>query len=267
MGDQQEFEMLLALLETIEQELGISFTPEEHKKLREYLKNNPNADPQKIMAAIIALIEKKLSAKLSLEKTKKLKDRCRLSKLLIAREKISPSLRKVAEPTDKVILIIRAIERKIFGLKIIKRELNDKERQTAVNYYQKNVNPNDSPINKANVALLGVLSVGVAGGIRPIVLQSWGNLLNAPNYNPYHGLSAGGSAADQAERINLSRPFALEAQAVLNVIHISNVDHSKIAQIIGAPTPQAEEKSVGIDTKSTPIPVPTPLGNPLDPFK
>ena len=273
MGDQQEFGMLLELLSAIEAELGISFSPEEQKKLGEFLKSNPNADPEKIMAAIIALIEKKLHAKLSLEKTKKLKDRCRQSKLLIAREKISPSLglRKVTEPTEKVILIIRAIERKLFGLKKIKRELTEKERQKAVEDYQKNVKPNDSPIAKANVALLGVLSVGIAGGIQPTVRQSWGNLLNVPNYNPYHGLSAGGSSSDQAERINLSRPFALELQAILNVIHISNVDHSKIEKIMNSPAvtpaPQADEKPVGIDTKSTPIPIPTPFGNPLDPFK
>lgn len=269
--EQQEIGMLFELLDIIEKELGISFSPEEQKKLSEFLKSNPNADPESIMAAIIALIEKKLHAKLSLEKSKKLKDRCRQAKLLIAREKVSPSLRKVVEPTEKVILIIRAIERKLFGLKKIKRELTEKERQKAVEYYQKNVNPNDSPIDKANVGLLGVLSVGIAGGIQPTVRQSWGNLLNVPNYNPYHGLSAGGSASDQAERINLSRPFALEAQAILNVIRIANVDHSKIEKIMNSPAvtpaPQAEEKPIGIDTKSSPIPIPTPLGNPLDPFK
>lgn len=277
MTGQQEMEMLLELLNTIEQALGISFSPEEHKRLQNYLSNNPNADPEKIMAEIIAIIERKLLTKLGIEKTKKLKDRCRQSKLLIAREKVSPTLRKIVTPTEKVILLIRAAEKRLFGLKKIKRELTDQERQKAVDFYNNHVKPEDAPIAKANFALLGVVNTGIAGGIRPIVLQSWGNLLNAPGYNPYHGESAGGAAIDQAERINLSRGnFDLEQRAIINAIQNYSINQPFLEKLMNVQMPQSPDavslpRETGTATDnvnhSTPIPVPTPSGNPYDPFQ
>jgi len=265
--EQQEAGMLLELLEIIEKELGIAFTPEEQKKLKEFLKSNPNADPEKIMAEIFLLIEKKLQAKLSLEKTKKLKDRFRLTKLLVNRAKNAAHKSLTVE--ERIYLLIRAIEKKLFGVKVIRRELNEKERQKAAEYYQKNANPNDSPIAKANVALLGVVSVGIAGGIKPVVLQSWGNLLNAPSWNPYHGLSGGGAAGDQAARINPMRSADLELQEVINIIHIANVDHNKITKLVNIAANQAPQPAhnPAPEIPNTPAPTLKPFGDPKDPFR
>ena len=268
MSEQQEFAALLELLDIIEKELGISFSLEEQKKLQEYLKNNPKADPEQIMAEIIALIEKKLQTKLNVEKTKKLKDRCRLTKLFVERAKNTK--KKILVPIERIILIIREAEKKLFGLKKIRRELTDKERYKAAQYYQNNIKPNDSPVDKANVSLLGVLSVGIAGGIPPTVRQSWGNLLNAPGYNPYHGESGGGAAIDQAERINLGRGnFDLEQKAIINAIQNYSVNQPLLESLMNMQLKnQSLEQSATTNTQtsSTPTPVLSPLKNPYDPF-
>jgi len=267
MAERQEFAMLLELLHIIEKELGIAFSPEDHKKLGEFLKNNPNADPEKIITAIITLIERKLQARLNIEKTNKLKDQCRKSRLLMEREKFAKE--KKLEPIIEVIdRIIRVAEEKLFQVKAIKRLLNDRERQQAEQYFQNNTNQNDSIIAKANTALLAVVNVGIAGGIRTVVLQSWGNLLNVPGYNPYRGESAGGSAVDQGYRINLGRDRRLEEKAIINAIQNNSLNQPLLEKLMNAnlKNPALQTGSDTSPTSTSTIPTLSPLKNPYDPF-
>lgn len=259
--------MLMELLENLEMELGIEFSPQEFKQIQELLKKNPNASPDEILNEIFLIIEKKLKSKLEVEKKERLKKRFRFEKLFELREKHIKLLKKqpqnpLKKHDDKATKkIIDAAEKKLLKEKKIKKPLNDQQKDKAENYYKKNTSPSDSPEMKANVALLGVVSVGVAGGIRPVVLQNWGNLLNVPDRNPFHGEST----LDQGNKIDFQRgdSLGLESRAVLNIINTGNIDSSfmhKVEKVFVENTSNTSSNTVNSK------PPELKPKNPLDPY-
>jgi hypothetical protein len=265
--------MLMELLESIEMELGVEFSPQEFKLIQQYLKNNPNADPKKVLDEIIAIAQRKLSKKIDEEKTKRLQKNCEKSKLFAFRAKQTqtkpiskaPSISTEKKKEEKklndkeVKRIVDEAEKKL------NRKLNEKQKTKAEEYFKTYVKDSDTPLGKANVALLGVICVGIAGGIRPVVLQNWGNLLNAPDLNPYHGEST----MDQGNKIDFQRgdPLGLEARAVVNIINTGNIDPAVAAKLDGVVQEQELELKSGSSSGTSRAPSLKPPGsNPLDPF-
>lgn len=270
--------MLMELLESIEMELDMEFSPQEFKVIQEYLKNNPNADPKTVLDEILTIAKKKLNKKIDEEKTKKLQKRLENSRLIALRSKqtqtrtitkappVSPAKKEQKKLTDKEVKrIIDEAEKKLLDKKNIKRPLDEKQKTKAEEYFKTYVKDTDTAVGKANVALLGVICVGIAGGIRPVVLQNWGNLLNVPDMNPYHGEST----LDSGNKIDFQRgdPIGLECNAVINVIRAGNIDPMVAAKLDGVVQEQelGPVKSGSTSTGKVPTLKP-PGGNPLDPF-
>lgn len=262
------------LINIVTSELGITFTPQELNIIQLYMRNNPNADPKQVLAQIISVAEKKLQKSLSAEKIKRIKQRCEILKIItppeVRRWKIfaTPKQPPSKKLTDKEIKrIIDEAEKKVIGSKKNAKKLTDKEKQKASEYFVKNIKDEDNPVVKANIALLGVIVVGVAGGIRPVVLQNWGNLLNAPDMNPYHGMST----IDQANRIDFSLggdPLGVECAAILNVIRAGNIDPKVAASLEGNLKEQSTQEQTQQEAKQQKsyIPKLTPPGSDIDDF-
>jgi hypothetical protein len=214
-------------LDLLEQELGISLSNQERQLLRDYTRQSPNLTPENILQKVLTIAKQK-TERLSEEKIKNARKRSENSNLFknyLDRLRFKkwtekkPTLTKTKDKrlTDKDNEnIIKEAEKKLIENKKLRRKLTDGERKKAIDEFKKNINPDDSPLIKANQALLGVLKVGMAGAIRIVVQYSWGNLLNVPDYNPYHGMST----LDQGDRIDLSRGDALgvEAHAIITCI-------------------------------------------------
>lgn len=80
---------------------------------------------------------------------------------------------------------------------------NDKNAfNDALNYFEQNSKPEHSNIDLANIALLGVMSVYIAGAVQPIVRYDWGDLTAAPKLNPFTNPSGGGAVIGQANRLD-----------------------------------------------------------------
>lgn len=281
----EEQMMLMELLEGLENELGIEFSPQEFKQIQELLKNNPNASPDEILNEIFLIIEKKLKSKLELEKKERLKKRFKSEKLFELRAKIlkikllkkqmQNPLQKTDtnnknnknDKNDKNITekdakkIVDAAEKKLLKEKKIKKTLDKDQKDKAENYYNKHTKKGDSPLDKANVALLGVVSVGVAGGIRPVVLQNWGNLLNVPDVNPFHG----DSILDQGNKIDFQKgdSLGLESRAILNIINTGNIDTSFMQKVEKVFVENSSNAPTNSMSSRTPELKPK---NPLDPY-
>jgi hypothetical protein len=224
------------------------------------------------------VVQKKLNKRLDEEKTRRLQQRCEKSKLFAFRAKQiqskpltkAPPLNQPKKEEKKfndkeVKRIVDEAEKKLLDKKVIKRKLDEKEKTKAEEYFKTYERESDTVIGKANIALLGVICVGVAGGIRPVVLQNWGNLVNVPDMNPYHG----DSTLDQGNKIDFQRgdPIGLENDAVGYVISSGNIDHKVAAKLVGMV--QEQESSSPISTATSKAHAPTlkpPGGNPLDPF-
>lgn len=267
---ENEQTMLLELLEIVERQLDIDFSPSEHKTLFEYMKNNPSADPKKILGEILAIAEKKSNKKVTEEKKREIDSRCCNTGILKKMENwfaktISLNKRPLKkEPpkklTDKDIKrIIDAAEKKLLDKKILKPKLDDKGRQKAEQDLKENTKESDPSTDIANRAILGVIKVGIAGGIQVVVLQNLGNPL-IPDVNPLHG----NAMIDQANNVEFSRGDSMGAKchAVLNIINAGNIDPMFVAKLDGVV--KAEELNVGGAVKSS-LPVPTPYGkNPYE---
>lgn len=214
-------------LDLLEQELGISLSQQDRQLLREYSRQSPNLTPENILQKVLAVAKRK-SATLSEEKIKQARKRGENSNLFknyldhLRLKKWNENKPTITKKRDRRLTdkdnenIIKEAEKKLIENKKLRRKLTDGEKKKAIDEFAKNINPDDSPLIKANQALLGVLKVGMAGAIRIVVQYSWGNLLNVPDYNPYHGMST----LDQGDRIDLSRGDALgtEAHAIINCI-------------------------------------------------
>lgn len=245
--------LLLELLEIVEKLLDIEFSPSEYKILFEYMKNNPNADPKQILWEIIALAEKKLNKKITEEKKRELDSRCRNAKILerIAKRKAALSTKKVPQApkkgppkklTDQEIKrIVDAAEKKLLDKKILKRPLDDKTKKNVENDLKNNTKEEDPSVDIANRAILGVIKVGVAGGVRIVVLQNLGNPI-VPDMNPFHGEAI----IDRANNIDFSLqdPMGAKCYAVLNVIKTGNIDPMFVAKLDGQVS-QAEQLNLG----------------------
>lgn len=231
--------LLQGLIEIVTSELGITFTPQELNIVQQYMRNNPNANPKQILAQIIYIAEQKLQKALTAEKLKSIKRRCEISKIFLPPEEkpwivfSAKKKRPSKKLTDKELRrIIDEAEKKLNEKIKNAKKLTEQQKQKAAEYLAKNIKDEDNPIVKANIALLGVIVVGVAGGIRPVVIQNWGNLLNVPDMNPYHGTAM----IDQANRIDFSLggdPLGLECAAILNVIKAGNINPAVAANIEG----------------------------------
>jgi hypothetical protein len=268
-----EQNFLIELLKIIEIELNFSFSSEEQKILMEYLANNPQADPAKIMAEIVALAEKKLQKKLEQTKIKDLQNKLNKTKLFTIRTRPQPiswlsNKNKIKPPQIKppkkdeefFKRIIKDAEKKLIDERIIKRELDDQQVKDAAKYYQTYAKDEDSPLTKANIALLGVINFRVTGGIRPVVLQSWGNLLNIPDVNPNHG----DATIDAANKLKLTQPdkvIAGELNAISNVLQ-KGVINSGFIHTLKTELKVADDGGMGKKR----MPTPSPYGNPMDPF-
>lgn len=90
----------------------------------------------------------------------------------------------------------------------------------AMNYFQQNSQTQPSNIELANTALLGVMSVYIAGAIKPIVRYDWGDLTSAPKFNPFSNPSGGGAVIGQGDRMEYTYNDSLgtKANAVANLI-------------------------------------------------
>lgn len=270
--------MLMELLESIEMELEMEFSPQEFKIIQEYLKNNPNADPKTVLDEVFSIARKKLNRKLDEEKIKRLQKNLLNSRLFVLRDKqqhrvindapLGPAKKDAKKFSDEdAKRIIDEAEKKLLDKKVIKRKLDDNQKNQAENYFKTNAKGSDTPLGKANTALLGVVLVGIAGGIRPVVLQNWGNLLNVSDMNPYHGEAT----LDQGNKIDFQRgdPMGLECSAVMNIIKTGNIDPGLAARIDGAVLEHglASKKNTTSSTGTGRIPSLKPPGsNPLDPF-
>jgi hypothetical protein len=259
--------MLLELVEIVEKQLNIEFSPSEHKMLFEYMKSNPNADPKKVLGEILTLAEKKLNKKITEESKREIDSRCRSARILERMVKKTSSwmkkvyqapLKKVEPPkklTDQDIKrIVDAAEKILLNKKILRRPLNEKERPLVAQDLKENTKEADPALDIANRAILGVTKVGIAGGIRVVVLQNLGNPL-VPDYNPMHGTAI----IDQANKIEFSRGDAMgtKCHAVLNIINSGNIDPMFVAKLDGVV--KEAELNVGGSTKSS-APTPTPYG-------
>lgn len=84
--------------------------------------------------------------------------------------------------------------------------LDKMKREQVVNGFLKGLKPEQSPINIANMALLGVANAAFAGCISVVVLHSWGNPYGIADINREHGLTA----IDQVNRNAAMRDAVLD---------------------------------------------------------
>lgn len=88
--------------------------------------------------------------------------------------------------------------------------------EVAPNYTDDN-NPENNPIIKACIALLGVMNVYISGTVQPVIRQRWGNYFAIADYNPYDGGSTGGAEIDAVNRIDetFADPLGTEMAAII----------------------------------------------------
>jgi hypothetical protein len=252
--------LLLELLEVIEMSLGIEFTPQEHRILLEYLAQNQNANPQAILNQILGVVEKKRAKKISEDELKKIQIKAMQTKMMIEQERKNITFRKkgnrFSEQDEKK--IIKEAEKKLIDDKFLKKPLDEKKFQEAKEYFRNYSGYEESAVFKANIALLGVISVNFTGGVQPVVLYNWGNLLNITDYNNSHGYSAGGAAIDQAARADstFGDSMGTEAKTIVNLIQLGSINDSvlnKVApQINEAKNLEPSESSTSTSKSSAP---------------
>lgn len=280
--------MLMGFLESLALELGIEFSPQEFALIQNYLRANPGADPAKVLDEIISIVKKKLektNKKLSSDKEERVRrNKAHLESLeriqkqykpvVVVRKQEAPEKRLGPEkkPAPQPELGDKEIERIIDAAeKKLGKKLNPKQRHGAREYFRKNAKLESDVLAKANTALLGVLLVGVTGAVRPVVLQSFGNLLGVADMNPYHGLSDAQSTIGEANKIGrayTASPPGLE-RAILNVLRAGNIDADALDRVlVGAAASNAKEAAGTVENQVS-APKLTPMRPPgsIDPFK
>ena len=225
MSDYFEEDLIIdAVLEVLEHELIVIFSSNERKIFRDYLHNNPNASINDILNIVISAHKHKEAIKANKEQIANIERHCQNIKNLLVDARFLPWLeRKATKEKDNgtidprrfgdAYLIIKEAEAKLLNKKIIDRELTSLEIKAALNYFRFHEAEVFTAADKANIALLGVINVRIPGGIKPVVLHSWGNLLNVPDLNSMQENPDGGPMIDRGNRL-----------AVINAIRAGNLN-------------------------------------------
>lgn len=261
---------LEALLSSIE-DLDIKLTQEQRATFVKYCQTFINTDPQhaleKILAELERITQRKVEIKKAEERIKKDQDRRKWEKLLTKdKEEQKPVLAKAKKQ-----LFEKEQEKQIFDAAAtrINIKLNEKQYDEISDIFNEHINDETSPVTKANAALLGVISVAIAGGVRIVVQYSWGNLINYPDLNPYHGTAPIDAAAKIDTSFAGGDPQGTELRAVLNVLS-SGVINPSLAQFLKIDAnPSAKQDETQEDRGPGKGPAPKPYKSPtsIDPFR
>jgi hypothetical protein len=260
------------LLDNVE-ELGIKLTQEQRIAFAKYCQTFINSDPEHALEKVLAELERITHKKLQIKKTEeliqKIQTRKKWEKLLAKNheEENKPAPGKQSKsrhfnPDQEKQIFDAAANR-------INAKLTEKDYQKISEIFNDRITAEASPVTKANAALLGVISVGIAGGVRIVVQYSWGNLLNCPDLNLYHGTAP----IDTANKIDTSYaggdPLGTESRAVLNVLGtgIINPSLAKLLNIDASPTIQdTAPGEQSQDTSKGPSLKPFKSPTSIDPF-
>jgi len=243
-------------------EFGISLTREQRLDFENYCRAIAQSNPQNAHAEIATLVQKIAHKALTSEEHTKLANAERRNKWeqMLIREKNREILHDHPPLTNKQIR--RIISRIAAKLKTkFKIKINKELRKKAAEEFQKEVKLGESPVEKANAALLNVINVGIAGGVRIVVAYSWGNLLNVPDVNPYHGLATIDNANRIGSDLNEGDTQGIEFRAIMNVLKTGTIN-PKLATFLEkkntAVDNLAKEESSPRSSFTTPALSPTP---------
>lgn len=206
-------------------EFGISLTKEQRLEFEKYCRAIAQTNPKNAHAEIATTIQKIAHKSLTSAEHTKLANAERRNKWeqMLIREKARELLHNPPPLTKKQIR--RIIARIAAKLKTkFKVKISKELRKKAAEEFQKEVKLGDSPVEKANSALLNVIKVGIAGGVRIVVAYSWGNLLNVPDVDPYHGLAAIDNANRIGSDLNEGDTQGMEFSAIMNVLKIGTIN-------------------------------------------
>jgi hypothetical protein len=248
------------VINLVESVAGVKLTEEQKKNLTNELKNSVTKDPAQAVKDIASTVEK--IAKLSLSSTQleslgtglkssadaRAQAKTRKSKWEVLHEEAeraektsvkipgTPTKNNQAELISKKIETPKTLLSKD-SLEIIvnkageklKLPLNDAQKKSAMDFINNNLKPGESPVEKANIALLGVISAYFTTGLKSIVLVDRGNAYGIIDYNPQHGLST----LDQPNRADFTfgDPLGVEFRSILNCLHAGNLNIDTIKRI------------------------------------
>ena len=186
-----DINVLLATLS----DLGVTLTEEQRKYFEDYCRDLIYADPEHAAQKILAEIERLAKKKLNTQEKEKLSAAEKRNKWDDLQKKEKNVFIRKEKPInlEQSRLIIEKAAQKL-GLGLSKRQIDKATRK-----FSQQLQIGESALDRANSALLNVVKVGIAGGIRIIVQYNWGNLIHIPDYSTTHGLAA----IDQGNRLDL----------------------------------------------------------------
>jgi len=224
-----------ALINTLD-DLGVHLTEEQRKYFEVYCRELIYADPQHAAEQILDEVERLAKKKLSTKDKEKLSETEKLNKWqdMLNKEKRHQytSKDKPLNLAQARIIIAKASER--LGI-----ALNNKQREKAARRFYAHCDQESSFLDLANSALLNVIKVGIAGGVRIVVLYNWGNLIGVPNYNPLHGFSAVNQGNRLEAAIEHHDPLGKFFSGIMNILTHGEINHVLENFVkVYAPTPQ-----------------------------